>query len=65
MLQRRHFPNGSLADDGHSLNLTQDTAQWSYTGLKVMSLAAGESRTFATGDCEMAVLPLSGGRSKI
>ena len=65
MTQRRHFPNGSLSDEGHSLNLTQETAGWTYTGLRVLSMDPGETRTFATGQCETALLPLSGGRSKI
>jgi len=63
MTDRRHFPRGSLADEGHSLDLTQEQAGWTYTGLKVISLTAGESRTFQTGECEMALLPLSGGSS--
>ncbi len=36
-------------------------AGWTYSGLRVVSLAAGERHTLATGEEEMLVLPLSGG----
>jgi 5-deoxy-glucuronate isomerase len=35
-------------------------AGWTYSGLRVLALAPGESRSVATGDEEMVVLPLSG-----
>ena len=62
---RRHYPNQSLADEGHTLNLSQEQAGWTWTGLKVISLAAGETRTIKTEDCEVALLPLSGGPSNV
>ncbi len=65
MTDRRHFPALSLADEGHLLNLTQQTAGWTYTGLKVLHIGSGETRSFQTGECEMALLPLSGGESKV
>jgi 5-deoxy-glucuronate isomerase len=37
-----------------------ETAGWAYSGLRVLDLAAGESRSFDTGPDEMLVLPLSG-----
>lgn len=36
-------------------------AGWTYSGLRVVSLARGEHHTLATGEEEMLVLPLSGG----
>jgi 5-deoxy-glucuronate isomerase len=36
-------------------------AGWTYSGLRVVSLAPGERHTLATGDEEMLVLPLAGG----
>lgn len=65
MTTRRHYPRESLADEGHSLNLSQEQAGWTWTGLRVFSIAAGETRTFETGDCEVALLPLSGGASTV
>ncbi len=65
MTIRRHYPRRSLADEGHSLNLSQEQAGWTWTGLKVFTMESGESRTIETGDCEVALLPLSGGRSKV
>jgi 5-deoxy-glucuronate isomerase len=36
-------------------------AGWTYSGLRVVTLAPGEHHTLATGEEEMLVLPLSGG----
>jgi 5-deoxy-glucuronate isomerase len=36
------------------------TAGWTYSGLRVLRLGPGESRTFTTGAEEMVVLPLTG-----
>ena len=36
-------------------------AGWTYSGLRVVSLAPGERHTMATGEEEMLVLPLAGG----
>ncbi len=51
---------GSLADGQFSLVLTPDAAGWSFSGLRVLELAAGRSADIATGDMEMLVLPLTG-----
>ena len=48
-------------DTGHELVVRQDDAGWSYAALRVLVLAAGQTREFATGDEEMMLLPLSGG----
>ncbi len=49
----------AAARDGE-LKVTAESAAWDYSGLAVLTLAPGEARTVATGDTEMAVLPLSG-----
>ncbi len=56
-----HRPAGSLQSDGDALLLTPEAARWTYTGLRVLTLAPGEHRVLDTGDDEYAVLPLSGG----
>jgi 5-deoxy-glucuronate isomerase len=40
--------------------VTPESANWSYAGLRVFSLGAGDSRSFATRGEEMIVLPLAG-----
>lgn len=60
------YPNGTAGIPGTPVDVSADSAGWAYCGLKVLSLAAGESRTIATGTTEMAVLPLStGGRLEV
>jgi len=56
-----HRPAATLARDGWACEITPADAGWTYAGLRVLELAAGESRTFGTGDAEMLVLPLAGG----
>ncbi|CAA9293311.1 MAG: 5-deoxy-glucuronate isomerase [uncultured Corynebacteriales bacterium] len=56
-----HRPAATLARDGWACELTPADAGWAYSGLRVLELAAGRSRTFGTGDAEMLVLPLAGG----
>lgn len=53
-------PSGTLSDGPDPVIVTPAAAGWTYSGLRVFSLAPGESRTFATGSNEMAILPLSG-----
>ncbi len=53
-------PAGSLADDTYDVNLTPERADWTHSGLRVISLRAARPVTFETGLDEMAVLPLSG-----
>jgi 5-deoxy-glucuronate isomerase len=54
-----HRPNGSLADGTDPVALTPDAAGWSFTGLRVLSLAPGVERSIATGAAEACLLPLS------
>jgi 5-deoxy-glucuronate isomerase len=51
---------GETADETFALVITPETAGWGYSSLRVLELGAGESATFATGEDEMVVLPLSG-----
>jgi 5-deoxy-glucuronate isomerase len=48
------------AADGTVVELTPEDAEWTYTGLLVISLPAGGSRTVRTGESEAFILPLSG-----
>ncbi|GAA2121800.1 5-deoxy-glucuronate isomerase [Glycomyces algeriensis] len=56
-----HLPAGSTADGDYDTVVTPATAGWTYSGLKVLALQPGGTATFATGDAETLVLPLSGG----
>jgi 5-deoxy-glucuronate isomerase len=55
-----HLPAGSAAEDGDPVVVTPERAGWAYSGLRVIRLRPGESRTVETGPNEMLVLPLSG-----
>ena len=43
------------------VKITPESAGWTYCGLRVLTLSAGESVELATGSQETVVLPLSGG----
>ena len=49
-----------LRAGGDELVITPESAGWTYCGLRVVRLAPGQSRTLATGNEELAVLPLAG-----
>ncbi|MDN3240104.1 5-deoxy-glucuronate isomerase [Glycomyces tritici] len=55
-----YLPAGSTADGDYDTVVTPETAGWTYSGLKVLALSPGGTATFATGDAETLVLPLSG-----
>ncbi len=57
---RLHLPAGSVADGADPVHVTPALAGWTFSGLRVLSLAAGASRAIDTGANEMVVLPLSG-----
>jgi 5-deoxy-glucuronate isomerase len=61
MNSKLHLTAGSVAEHPYSLVVTPERAGWAYSGLRILPLAAGGSRSFATGEEEMVVLPLSGG----
>src|SRR5699024_4280795 len=56
-------PDGSLAAGPLELDRTQDRAGRGYSGLKVLTLAPGETWTLGTEQDEAIVLPLAGGLS--
>ena len=53
-------PAGSLRAGPDPILLTPEAAGWTYSGLRVLRLAAGETRSVDTTGFEAAVLPLSG-----
>jgi 5-deoxy-glucuronate isomerase len=53
-------PAGSLASDGWSVVLTPEVAGWRFSGLRAATLGPGDMIGFATGDDEVAVVPLAG-----
>lgn len=53
-------PAGSLADGSAPVRLTPEEAGWTWCGLTVVELAAGERRRIELGDAEAAVVPLQG-----
>ena len=54
-----HHPAGTLVATGLSVELTPEIAGWTYSGLRVAHLAAGEETVIQLGEEEAAVLPLS------
>ena len=59
------LPAGSSGDSDFDVRIAPGDPGWSHTGLYAVTLAAGESRTIDTGDCEWIVLPLSGGSAVV
>ncbi|HUH08623.1 MAG TPA: 5-deoxy-glucuronate isomerase [Egibacteraceae bacterium] len=57
---RVYYPRESLRDGSDPVLVTPEAAGWAYSGLRIVELAPGEERVIATGDAEMAVLPLAG-----
>lgn len=55
-----HRPAGTCGHEGDPVLITPEVAGWGYAGLRVLALRPGEHRTIATGDYEMAILPLAG-----
>nr|WP_205706892.1 5-deoxy-glucuronate isomerase [Kineococcus vitellinus] len=55
-----HLPSGSAARDGFDLVVTPESAGWGFSSLRTLTLPAGGSHRFATGEEELLVLPLSG-----
>lgn len=58
MTGRLHHPAGTLASDGFHVLLDPATAGWAYSGLRVVGLDAGETRTIVLDEVEAVVLPL-------
>ena len=55
-----HVPAGSTGHDSLTVDISAADAGWTYSGLRVAVLGAGESLTLSTGDYELLVLPLAG-----
>ncbi|GAB3451616.1 5-deoxy-glucuronate isomerase [Kineococcus endophyticus] len=55
-----YVPAGASAAGGFDLVVSPESAGWGYSSLRVLTLAPGASRTVATGEDELLVLPLSG-----
>jgi len=53
-------PELLLPAQADALVVTPESAGWTYCGLRIVRLAAGESRSISTGGDEIAVLPLAG-----
>ena len=51
---------GEAAEGPFALVITPKTAGWGYSSLRILELEPGGSATFATGEDEAVVLPLSG-----
>ncbi|MFV1961636.1 MAG: 5-deoxy-glucuronate isomerase, partial [Acidimicrobiia bacterium] len=60
-MNSRFYPAASSGSGIATVDITADRAGWRYSGLRILSLAAGTTHEFATGTTEMAILPLSGG----
>ncbi|KIA60642.1 5-deoxy-glucuronate isomerase [Nocardia vulneris] len=55
-----HRPAGTLGAGNDPVVLAPEDAGWHYTGLRVLTLAPGQTRVVRTGEFEAFVLPLSG-----
>jgi 5-deoxy-glucuronate isomerase len=58
--EKLYLPDGFSADGAFSLVVAPERAGWVYAGLRVLELRAGAVHSWATGDDELLVLPLSG-----
>ena len=59
-MSKLHLPAGTLARDRDPVRLGPERAGWTYTGLDVLALAAGEERVIDTHGREILILPLAG-----
>ncbi|MGP3769607.1 5-deoxy-glucuronate isomerase [Streptomyces sp. SDT5-1] len=55
-----HLPKGTSAAGAYDLEVTPESAGWGHSGLRIVTLAPGESHSFTTGGAEFLVLPLQG-----
>lgn len=55
-----HRPDGSLATDPWAVSLSPEAAGWSYSGLHVLRLAAGQSQQLEFPNEEVVLVPLWG-----
>jgi 5-deoxy-glucuronate isomerase len=55
-----HLPRGAAATAEYALRIDPERAGWSCGALRVLELGPGGTHTFAAGDSEWIVLPLTG-----
>jgi 5-deoxy-glucuronate isomerase len=55
-----HVPHGRSADHLDLVAVTPESAGWTYSGLRIVELGPGGSRSLHTGSDEILVLPLAG-----
>ncbi|MFD5105853.1 5-deoxy-glucuronate isomerase [Streptomyces cinereoruber] len=55
-----HLPAGTAARGPYAVDIDPGRAGWTYSALRVLALRPGEVHSFASGDSEWTVLPLSG-----
>ncbi|MFH9225113.1 5-deoxy-glucuronate isomerase [Streptomyces lydicus] len=56
-----HLRAGDAAAGPYAVDIDPERAGWGYSSLRVLDLPPGGHHSFATGDSEWIVLPLSGG----
>ncbi|GAA2608739.1 5-deoxy-glucuronate isomerase [Streptomyces tubercidicus] len=56
-----HLGAGAAAAGPYALDIDPERAGWGYSSLRVLELPPGARHSFATGESEWIVLPLSGG----
>ncbi|MFJ9413991.1 5-deoxy-glucuronate isomerase [Streptomyces sp. NPDC101227] len=56
-----HLEAGRAANGPYALDVDPQRAGWGYSSLRILDLPPGGHHSFATGDSEWIVLPLSGG----
>lgn len=60
MNDARHLPAGTAASDGFDVVVTPESAQWSYSGLRVLTLPAEGARSWQSDADETLIVPLAG-----
>ena len=60
MDDKLYLRHGTSEDGAFSLVVTPEQAGWAHSGLRVLTLPPGGTHTWATGQDEILVLPLSG-----
>ncbi|MEU5581422.1 5-deoxy-glucuronate isomerase [Streptomyces huasconensis] len=56
-----YVPKGSAADGPYAVDIDPKRAGWTYSALRVVEIGPGGVHSFATGESEWIVLPLTGG----
>ena len=60
MSDKHVSPYGSTAEAPYTVVVSPEQAGWTYSGLRILELGAGEVHEFDTGEDELIVLPLAG-----